>query len=185
MNKQCVTGAWLAVVLSTAACGAHSFTAGLGGSTGSTSSSGSSVASSSSSSSGSSSSTKASSSTGVDDEWRCNDPQLEFKSKSKPCTPAPEAADPTAVYLPDGRLDKRAESGKLWTVLEGFSPDEATRRARAAGFPGQIEVGPLAAHDPACKPGTVCRAEPFRWEFIAAGTLTLLVNPTLTISTPN
>jgi hypothetical protein len=97
--------------------------------------------------------------------------------------------DPAPVYLPDGRLDKRAESGKLWTVLEGFTPAEATQRAVAAGYPGRIEVRPLAEYDASCKAGLVCRAEPFRWELDAGESstsehLSLFVNPSVSISKP-
>lgn len=102
---------------------------------------------------------------------------------------ADRRVDPEPVYLADGRLDKRVESGKLWTVLEGFTPAEATQRAKAVGYPGRIEVHELASHDPTCKPGFVCRAEPFRWELDAGEDstsehLTLLVNPSVTISRP-
>lgn len=68
------------------------------------------------------------------------------------------------VYLPDGRLDKRVESGKLWTVLEGFSPEEAVKRARVAGYISKIEVVPTSSNVEGCVPNTVCRVDPFRWE---------------------
>lgn len=74
------------------------------------------------------------------------------------------AGEPKPVYLPDGRLDKRVESGKLWTVLEGFSPDEAVKRARAAGYLSKIEVVPTSSNVEGCAPNTVCRVDPFRWE---------------------
>jgi hypothetical protein len=174
-------------VLGMAACGAHSFTAGLGSSSSLARSPSASTGSSSTSSetaSGSTSSETVASSTSAADIPSCDDPKLEFRSKAVPCKPRVERADPVDVYLPDGRLDKRAESGKLWVVLEGFSPAEATQRAKAAGYAGDIEVARLAAHDPACKAGTVCRVEPFRWEFGVGSKLTLLLNPTVTISTP-
>lgn len=74
------------------------------------------------------------------------------------------AGDPQPVYLPDGRLDKRVESGKLWTVLEGFAPEEAIRRARVAGYVSKIDVVDTQTNVEGCKPNTVCRVDPFRWE---------------------
>ena len=69
------------------------------------------------------------------------------------------------------------------TKLVGLDPAEATKRARAAGYTGQIVVEP--AHAGGCKVGTVCSVDPERWELNQAGRLTLWVNKALTISTPD
>lgn len=88
------------------------------------------------------------------------------------------------VYGPDGRLDKWAENGRLWTQLAGYTVDEARARAKQAGHNDRIEVGKLYEYDPACKAGTVCRVDPQRWEIDESSTLTLWVNKNVEISTP-
>lgn len=89
------------------------------------------------------------------------------------------------VYAADGRMDKWAENGRLWTVLAGYTVDEARARAKAAGHNDRIEVGQLYEYDPTCKDGTVCRADPLRWEIDESSTLTLWINKKVTISTPD
>lgn len=88
------------------------------------------------------------------------------------------------VYGPDGRLDKWAENGRLWTQLAGYTVDEARARAKQAGHNDRITVSPLYEYDPKCKDGIVCRVDPLRWEIDESSTLTLWVNKKVEISTP-
>jgi beta-lactam-binding protein with PASTA domain len=68
--------------------------------------------------------------------------------------------------------------------LEGLDVAEATKRARAAGYTGDIIVQP--AGNPAnCKVGTVCSVDPERWNLNQSSRLTLWVNKALTIVTPD
>jgi len=68
--------------------------------------------------------------------------------------------------------------------LEGLDVAEATKRARAAGFTGDILVQP--AGNPAnCKVGTVCSVDPARWNLNQAHRMTLWINKPLTIPTPD
>jgi hypothetical protein len=136
----------LGLCASLAACGSHSFTAGLGGAS-------------------SSSSPAPSVTTGE--------------------APASREGASKDVYGPDGRMDKWAENGRLWTVLAGYTVEEARARAKAAGHNDRIEVGQLYEYDPACKDGVVCRADPLRWEIDESSTLTLWINKKVTISTPD
>lgn len=76
------------------------------------------------------------------------------------------------------------ENGQRWTILAGFTVEEATRRARATGFEGQIEVGHLSEFRSNCKLGTVCGVTPQRWQLNIENSLTLWVNPELGISRP-
>ena len=145
---------WMLAPLLVAACGSHSFTAGLGGSS-------SSPASPLTTSSSSSSSSPSSSSTESSNEGATKD-----------------------VYGPDGRLDKWAENGRLWTALAGYTVAEARARAKAAGHNDRVVVSQLYEYDPKCKDGTVCRADPMRWEIDESSTLTLWINKKVEISTP-
>jgi hypothetical protein len=68
--------------------------------------------------------------------------------------------------------------------LEGLDVAEATKRARAAGYTGDIIVQP--AGNPAnCKVGTVCSVDPARWNLNQSSRMTLWVNKALTIPTPD
>jgi hypothetical protein len=71
------------------------------------------------------------------------------------------------------------------TILTGYTVEEAKRRARHAGYAGRIEVVPMSSFDADCKPATVCRLNPLRWESNGPGLLTLYIARQLTISTPN
>jgi hypothetical protein len=77
------------------------------------------------------------------------------------------------------------ENNHKWTRLVGYTADEATRRAKAAGYAGKIEVRPLSEYDAKCKEGMVCRFDPARWEIEGSGTLTLYTNHKVQISTPD
>ena len=76
------------------------------------------------------------------------------------------------------------ENAQRWTILAGFPIEEAKRRARATGFDGEIKVGQLSEYHPECKAGTVCGVVPLRWQLNIEHTMTLLVNSTLKISSP-
>ena len=67
-------------------------------------------------------------------------------------------------------------------ILVGLSPEEATKRARAAGFTGKIEVGQTSG---TCKVGIVCSVSPDHWELNQEHLMTLWVNKAMTISTPD
>ncbi len=69
------------------------------------------------------------------------------------------------------------------TPLTGYSVEEATRRARAKGFHGSIEIVPLAQFDEACKPATVCAIRPWYWEHNNTE-LTLYINREPTTTPP-
>ena len=68
--------------------------------------------------------------------------------------------------------------------LEGLDVAEATKRARAAGFTGDIVVEP-AGSTANCQVGTVCSVAPARWNLNQAHRMTLWVNKALTILTPD
>jgi hypothetical protein len=85
---------------------------------------------------------------------------------------------------PSCSAEDAKENCHRWTVLVGYPVDQATQRARAAGFTGKIDVGNLAEHDAACKDGLVCSVTPKRWELGQGETLTLWVNRKVAISTP-
>lgn len=76
------------------------------------------------------------------------------------------------------------ENGQKWTILAGFTIEEATRRARATGFDGEIEVRHVSEYRSDCKLGTVCGVTPLRWQLNIEHSLTLWVNPKLGISSP-
>ena len=76
------------------------------------------------------------------------------------------------------------DNGQKWTILAGFTVEEATRRARATGFDGEIETKQVSDYRADCKLGTVCGVTPLRWQLNIEHTLTLWVNPKLKISSP-
>ncbi|HEY0479532.1 MAG TPA: PASTA domain-containing protein [Kofleriaceae bacterium] len=73
----------------------------------------------------------------------------------------------------------------LWLAVVGHPLDEATRRARAAGYTRTIDVRTSDDFDPACKAGTVCGMTPTRWELNDGDVLTLWVNRGAAISRPD
>lgn len=77
------------------------------------------------------------------------------------------------------------ENHHKWTRLVGYSVDEASRRAKSAGWEGKVEVRPLREYDARCKDGMVCTFDPARWEIGEGSTLVLYVNHKMTISTPD
>jgi hypothetical protein len=77
------------------------------------------------------------------------------------------------------------ENRHKWTRLVGYTVEEATRRARAAGWENKIEVRPLTEYDARCKDGMVCTFQPARWEIGDGSALTLYVNHKMAISTPD
>ena len=155
------TGRWVVMALWLSACQAHSFSARLGGSSG-TSSAGSTSAASSGGDTG------APASSGASTPGETNNSPLNAATD-----PEPSAADIAR------------DRGHRWTRLIGYTPEEAIRRAKAAGFTGKIEVSELSAFDPKCKSGTVCTFYPTRWELDQDDTLTLSVNHKVTIATPD
>jgi hypothetical protein len=77
------------------------------------------------------------------------------------------------------------ENDHKWTRLVGYTIDEATKRAKAAGWEGKVEVRQLREYDAKCKEGLVCTFEPARWEIGQGSTLTLYRNHKVEISTPD
>ncbi len=67
----------------------------------------------------------------------------------------------------------------------GYPVEEATQRAKAAGWRGEIVVNQLSGFDAKCKDGLVCSLAPARWEIGEGHKLTLYVNRKITISTPD
>lgn len=65
--------------------------------------------------------------------------------------------------------------------LTGLTVEEATKRARAAGYTGTVRVGNASPN--ACKTGTVCHVTPYRWT-TNSDQLTLYVAPPLSITMP-
>lgn len=90
------------------------------------------------------------------------------------------AYGPPGARRGDGYFEENAQR---WTILAGYTVDEATRRARATGFHGEIKVSPLLEFDTHCAEGTVCSVVPMRWQ-ISNETLYLQVNRTVKISSP-
>jgi hypothetical protein len=77
------------------------------------------------------------------------------------------------------------ENNHKWTRLVGYTVEEATQRAKAAAWKGEIVVRQLGEFDAKCKEGLVCSLAPARWEIGEGNTLTLYVNRKVTISTPD
>jgi len=69
--------------------------------------------------------------------------------------------------------------------LVGLTVDAATKKAKEAGFTGKIETLSLSEFDASCKAGSVCRVDPGRWYLNQEHVMTLYVNKSLTISTPD
>jgi len=165
-------------MLCAAACGAHSLTAGFGAGGASTAS-----APPATGAETSSGPPAAASSEVVD----CSDPQsVYFKSRTANCKPPEQDEQAQSVYGPDGRLDKRAEGRHQWTVLEGYTVEEARQRARAAGYKGEIKVAIEGDYNKDCRADTVCWVDPPRWEFnLSDPWITLRVNPKVKLSSPD
>jgi hypothetical protein len=181
-------GLGLASVLWLSACGAHSLSAVLGTSSGPSGTS-STVSSPTSSSAGSTSapSSTSSSSTSSSSDSTDNCPRSSDLPGQRPETytgsnnsPFSARTDPEPTVCEIAR-----ENNHKWTRLVGYSVEEASKRAKAAGWDGKIEVHPLREYDAKCKEGMVCTLDPARWEIGAGSSLTLYVNHKVTISTPD
>jgi hypothetical protein len=166
-----------------AGCGAHAFTLGAGTSTSSSASTGTST------STGSGPSSDPSAGATSPQPWArtqigCDKP-LVTDPGYMPGTDC-DASDASA-YGPPGAVRGPGyfmHAGRRWTILAGTPVEEATRRARAAGFDGRIEVAHLDAYRADCKADTVCLVTPRLWEVAPGETLRLWVNHTVTISAP-
>jgi hypothetical protein len=77
------------------------------------------------------------------------------------------------------------ENHHKWTRLVGYTVEEATQRAKAAAWKGEVEVRQLSEFDPGCKDGMVCSLAPARWEIGEGHKLTLYVNRKIAIATPD
>ena len=110
-------------------------------------------------------------------------------TRARVCAQSPEPGVQTTtdrrVVLSYCDPDRRPASRQLTTTLSGYPVEEAKRRARRAGYSGWIEVVPLYEFDPICKPATVCGVSPLRWELNIYSPLTLHINRSITITTPN
>ena len=69
-------------------------------------------------------------------------------------------------------------------MVTGMTIEEATKKAKASGFTGEVKVSELYEFDKDCKAGTVCRFEPRRYYLNQDRTLTLYINRKLSISAP-
>lgn len=69
--------------------------------------------------------------------------------------------------------------------LVGMTVDAATQKAKETGFTGKIQTLQLSEFDASCKQGNVCRVDPGRWYLNQDHEMTLYVNKTVTISTPD
>ena len=86
-----------------------------------------------------------------------------------------------------------AERGDGWflelrtryLILAGYPVEDATRRAKDAGFTGAIRVVPDDNFDAHCGAGTVCRIYPRLWQQPSTNQLTLYVNRSVEISKPD
>jgi hypothetical protein len=76
------------------------------------------------------------------------------------------------------------ENNHKWTRLVGYSVEEATQRAKAAAWKGEIVVDQLSEFDASCKEGVVCSLAPARWEIGEGHKLTLYVKRKIAISIP-
>jgi hypothetical protein len=174
-------GLWLASALWLSACQAHSLSAALGVHTG-TSSASSAGPSGASSTPAPAESRASSASSSTDSCPSSSDlpgqrPETYTGSNNSPFS-ARTDPEPTACEI-------ARENNHKWTRLVGYTPDEATRRAKAAGWEGRIEVHQLNEYDAKCKEGVVCTLDPARWEIGAGSTLTLYLNHKVAISTPD
>ncbi len=68
--------------------------------------------------------------------------------------------------------------------LVGLTPDEATKRARAAGFTGMVTVE-TSSSMAGCTLNTVCQVDPLHWELNQDNRMTLWVAKSLPISLPD
>ena len=115
---------------------------------------------------------------------------VDFK-RANVCSQSPEPGERTTtdrrVVLSYCDPDRMPRPG--WhhnpTILTGYTVEEAKRSARRAGYGGRIEVVPMSSFDATCKPATVCRVAPLRWEQNTTSPLTLYIARQLTITTPN
>ena len=106
-----------------------------------------------------------------------------MQSATSTSSPATSSAAPVAEseHPPsESGLPQRPDQAM---PLAGYSVEEATRRARARGFHGRIEISHLTEFDPACKPATVCGVIPWYWE-ADPPILTLYINHEITITPP-
>jgi beta-lactam-binding protein with PASTA domain len=69
--------------------------------------------------------------------------------------------------------------------LVGMTVDAATQKAKETGFTGKIQTLQLSEFDASCKQGNVCGVDPGRWYLNQDHEMTLYVNKTVTISTPD
>jgi hypothetical protein len=95
----------------------------------------------------------------------------------------PSASSSTGELAPACSAEDAKQNCHHRIILEGLTVEEATRQARAAGFTLDIKVAQLNEYDAACKPDTVCRADPDHWQ-IYGETLWLYVNPKVAITAP-
>jgi hypothetical protein len=72
-----------------------------------------------------------------------------------------------------------------WLILAGYTPDEAIRRAKSAGYVGRINVTPFTdGYNAQCAAGTVCQVVPQDWQARQDGELDLYVNRSAQITAP-
>lgn len=115
-----------------------------------------------------------------------NDPGSINLAVARVCSQTPGGGQTTRATLPVvlRYCDDTRAAAPRETRLVGLPAAEAQRRARAAGFTGDIEVLEITSA-PECAIGTVCRVEPQRWELDQDHRMTLYVAKKLAIRTPD
>jgi beta-lactam-binding protein with PASTA domain len=114
-----------------------------------------------------------------------NDPGT-WDATSKICTQTPgggqQSASSLFISVRFCHVDKPYVDDQ--GMVTGMTIDEATKKAKASGFTGEVKVAELYEFDKDCKAGTVCRFEPRRYYLNQDRTLTLFINRKLAISAP-
>jgi len=102
--------------------------------------------------------------------------------------PDPADIDDNDSYGPNGSPERGdgyfVTFRRRYLILAGYTLDEATRRLKAAGFTGNLNVNPEDHFNPKCPANTVCRVYPGTWQNDLDGRLTLYINRSVEISSP-
>lgn len=75
-------------------------------------------------------------------------------------------------------------NGNKYPNLVGLTIEDATKRAKAYGFTGRVEVMDLSEFDASCKAGTVCRVHSSYWYLNQDHVMTLFKNKAIEIAAP-
>lgn len=88
---------------------------------------------------------------------------------------------PTSFYNPETHSYDDSDE----PVIVGLTVEEASKKIRAQGVTGEIEVVKKSDFDKDCKTDTVCGFDPRRWYKIQPNRVTLYVNRKVEISVPD